>query len=122
MNRVSYSSRTASARACVLALKEFPRVNAFIEGDDVVYHNYVHLGIAVSTDRGLAVPVMRHAEQLSFARIEQEVKRLAQATRDGKLVYMMERRDIETKSAEAIADQLTLAFDKHCAATANVTN
>src|SRR5438128_1060888 len=73
------------ARASALALKEFPRVNASIEGDDVVYHNYVHLGIAVSTDRGLAVPVMRHAEQLSFARIEQEVKRLANATRDGKL-------------------------------------
>jgi len=73
------------ARATVLALKEFPRANAFIEGDDIIYHNYVHLGIAVSTDRGLAVPVMRHAEQLSFARIEQEVKRLAQATRDGKL-------------------------------------
>src|SRR5436309_212998 len=65
--------------------KESPRVNAFIEGDDVVYHNYVHLGIAVSTDRGLAVPVMRNAEQLSFARVEQEVKRLATATRDGKL-------------------------------------
>jgi 2-oxoglutarate dehydrogenase E2 component (dihydrolipoamide succinyltransferase) len=73
------------ARACALALKEFPRVNASIEGDDIVYHNYVHLGIAVSTDRGLAVPVMRNAEQLSFARVEQEVKRLATATRDGKL-------------------------------------
>src|SRR5205814_3456138 len=57
----------------------------YIEGEDVVYHNYVHLGIAVSTDRGLAVPVMRHAEQMSFARFESEIKRLAAATREGKL-------------------------------------
>jgi 2-oxoglutarate dehydrogenase E2 component (dihydrolipoamide succinyltransferase) len=73
------------ARACVLALKEFPKLNAFIEGDDVVYHQFVHLGIAVSTDRGLAVPVLRHAEKMSFAKIEAEIKRLATATRDGKL-------------------------------------
>jgi 2-oxoglutarate dehydrogenase E2 component (dihydrolipoamide succinyltransferase) len=73
------------ARACVLALKEFPKLNAFIEGDNVIYHQFVHLGIAVSTDRGLAVPVLRHAEKMSFARIEAEIKRLATATRDGKL-------------------------------------
>ncbi|MGD1278419.1 MAG: dihydrolipoyllysine-residue succinyltransferase [Tepidisphaeraceae bacterium] len=73
------------ARATVLALKEFPRLNAFIEGDDVVYHDFVHLGIAVSTERGLAVPVLRNAEKMSFARIETEVKRLAAATREGKL-------------------------------------
>ena len=72
-------------RAVVLALREFPRLNAYIDGEDVVYHNYVHLGIAVSTDRGLAVPVMRHVEQMSFAKIESEIKRLASATRDGKL-------------------------------------
>ena len=73
------------ARAAVLALKEFPKVNAFIEGDNVVYHQYVNLGIAVSTDRGLAVPVLRHAENMSFATIESEIKRLAGATREGKL-------------------------------------
>jgi 2-oxoglutarate dehydrogenase E2 component (dihydrolipoamide succinyltransferase) len=73
------------ARACILALKEFPRVNAFIEGDNVVYHQYVNLGIAVSTDRGLAVPILRNAEKMSFAKIETEIKRLAAATRDGKL-------------------------------------
>ena len=72
-------------RACVLALHEFPRVNAFLEGDDVVYHQYVHMGIAVSTYRGLAVPVLRHVERMSFARVESEIKRLAAATRDGKL-------------------------------------
>lgn len=72
-------------RAVVLGLKEFPRLNAYIDGDDIVYHNYVHLGIAVSTDRGLAVPVMRHVEQMSFAKVESEIKRLAAATREGKL-------------------------------------
>jgi 2-oxoglutarate dehydrogenase E2 component (dihydrolipoamide succinyltransferase) len=73
------------ARAVVLALKEFPRLNAFIEGDDVVYHQFVHLGIAVATDRGLAVPVLRNADKMTFARIEAEIKRLAAATREGKL-------------------------------------
>jgi 2-oxoglutarate dehydrogenase E2 component (dihydrolipoamide succinyltransferase) len=73
------------SRAAVLALKEFPRVNAYIEGDDVVYHNYVHLGLAVSTERGLAVPVMRNVQNLSFAAIENGIKRLATAVRDGKL-------------------------------------
>jgi len=73
------------ARACVLALKEFPKVNAFLDGDIVVYHQFVHLGIAVSTDRGLAVPVLRNAEKMTFAKIETEIKRLAGATRDGKL-------------------------------------
>jgi 2-oxoglutarate dehydrogenase E2 component (dihydrolipoamide succinyltransferase) len=77
------------ARACVLALREFPRVNAEIDaaggGDDVIYHNYVNLGIAVSTDRGLAVPVLRNVERMGFAQIEFEIKRLAAATREGKL-------------------------------------
>jgi 2-oxoglutarate dehydrogenase E2 component (dihydrolipoamide succinyltransferase) len=73
------------ARASAVALKELPRVNAFIEGDDIVYHNFIHLGIAVSTDRGLAVPVLRNVQDMSFARIESEIKRLATAVRDGKL-------------------------------------
>lgn len=82
---VSLGLMSFFARACVLALKEFPRVNASIEGDDVIYHQHVHLGIAVSTDRGLAVPVLRHVEKMSFAHIEAEIKRLANSTRDGKL-------------------------------------
>lgn len=73
------------AKAVVMGLKEFPRINAFIEGDDIVYHNYVHLGIAVSTERGLAVPVLRHVENMSFAHIEAEIKRLATNTREGRL-------------------------------------
>ncbi|MGE5612524.1 MAG: 2-oxoglutarate dehydrogenase complex dihydrolipoyllysine-residue succinyltransferase [Bacillota bacterium] len=73
------------ARATVLALKEIPQINAFLEGDDLVYHDYVNLGIAVSTERGLAVPVLRNVQDMSFARIEAEIKRLAAAARDGKL-------------------------------------
>src|SRR4030095_11742420 len=73
MHGVSLGLMSFFCRAVVLGLKEFPRLHAFIDGDDIVYHNFVHLGIAVSTDRGLAVPVMRHAEQMSFARIEAEI-------------------------------------------------
>lgn len=73
------------ARACVLALKEFPRVNASIEGNEVIYHDYINLGIAVSTDRGLVVPVLRDVQDMSFAEVEIEIKRLAKASRSGKL-------------------------------------
>jgi 2-oxoglutarate dehydrogenase E2 component (dihydrolipoamide succinyltransferase) len=73
------------ARAVVVGLREFPRINAFIEGTDVIYHSYVHLGIAVSTERGLAVPVLRDVQNMSFAKVEGEIKRLAAAARDGKL-------------------------------------
>jgi len=72
-------------RAAALALKEFPRINAFIDGGDIVYHDFVHLGIAVSTERGLAVPVLRNAHVMSFAQVESEIRRLATAARDGKL-------------------------------------
>jgi 2-oxoglutarate dehydrogenase E2 component (dihydrolipoamide succinyltransferase) len=73
------------SRAVSLGLKEFPRLNAFIDGSDIIYHNYVHLGVAVSTERGLVVPVLRNVESMSFAKIELEIKRLAGAARDGKL-------------------------------------
>ncbi|HET6249327.1 MAG TPA: 2-oxoglutarate dehydrogenase complex dihydrolipoyllysine-residue succinyltransferase [Tepidisphaeraceae bacterium] len=73
------------ARAVILALREFPRVNAFIDGKEVVYHNYVNLGVAVSSEKGLLVPVLKHAEQMSFAKIESEIKRVAGAVREGKL-------------------------------------
>ena len=73
------------ARAVVLGLKEFPRINGSIDGNDIIYHEYTNLGIAVSTDRGLAVPVLRNVEAMGFAKIESEIKRLAGAARDGKL-------------------------------------
>jgi 2-oxoglutarate dehydrogenase E2 component (dihydrolipoamide succinyltransferase) len=82
---VSLGFMSFFAKAVVLALREFPRVNAFLDGDEVVYHEYVNLGIAVSTERGLTVPVLQHVESMSFAKIEAEIKRLAGAARDGKL-------------------------------------
>ncbi len=72
-------------RACVLSLQKFPAINARIDGNELVYHNYVDVGIAVSTDRGLIVPVIRNAESLSMAEIEARVVDLATRGRDGKL-------------------------------------
>lgn len=82
---VSLGLMSFFSRATILALQDFPQVNAGIEGDDIVYHDYVNLGIAVSSERGLLVPVLRRADQLSMAQIEGEIKRLAQAARDNKL-------------------------------------
>jgi 2-oxoglutarate dehydrogenase E2 component (dihydrolipoamide succinyltransferase) len=73
------------ARACVAALREIPAINAEIRGDDIVYKHFVNLGIAVGTERGLVVPVVKHAERLSFADIEREIGRLAALAREGKL-------------------------------------
>ena len=73
------------SRAVILGLREFPRINAFIDGDDIVYHNHVNLGVAVSSERGLAVPVLKNAQTMSFAKIESEIKRLATAVRENKL-------------------------------------
>lgn len=61
-------------KACVEALKDVPQLNAFIEGDDLVYHHYYHIGVAVGSERGLVVPVIRHADQLGFAEIEQIIQ------------------------------------------------
>jgi 2-oxoglutarate dehydrogenase E2 component (dihydrolipoamide succinyltransferase) len=72
-------------KAICQALKDFPAVNASIEGDEIVYHDYCDISIAVSTPRGLVVPVIRNAELLSMAQIEAEVVRLAGRGRDGKL-------------------------------------
>jgi 2-oxoglutarate dehydrogenase E2 component (dihydrolipoamide succinyltransferase) len=60
-------------KACVDALEEFPEINAFIDGKEIVYHHYHHIGVAVSADRGLVVPVIRNAESLSFAQLEQAI-------------------------------------------------
>jgi 2-oxoglutarate dehydrogenase E2 component (dihydrolipoamide succinyltransferase) len=72
--------------ACIAALREIPNVNAEIRGDDVVHRDFVHLGIAVGTERGLVVPVVRDADLLSIAELEQEIARLAGLARDGKLL------------------------------------
>ena len=72
-------------KACTIALKEVPGVNAMIDGDEIVYHDYADIGVAVSTPKGLVVPVLKNAEGLTLAQIEKEIKRLALKGRDGKL-------------------------------------
>jgi 2-oxoglutarate dehydrogenase E2 component (dihydrolipoamide succinyltransferase) len=73
------------AWASALALKQFPILNAQLDGNEIVYHEHVHLGVAVSTERGLVVPVLRNVESLSLPRIEAEIKRVAAAAKEGKL-------------------------------------
>ncbi|SES36849.1 2-oxoglutarate dehydrogenase complex dihydrolipoyllysine-residue succinyltransferase [Rhizobium sp. NFR03] len=72
-------------KAVTHALKELPAVNAEIDGTDLVYKNFCHVGMAVGTDKGLVVPVIRDADQMSIAQIEKELGRLAKAARDGSL-------------------------------------
>jgi len=72
-------------KAVTHALKEIPSVNAEIDGDDMVYKNYAHIGVAVGTDKGLVVPVVRNADQLSIAGIEKDIARLGKLARDGGL-------------------------------------
>jgi len=72
-------------KAVTHALKEIPSVNAEIDGTDIIYKNYAHLGVAVGTEKGLVVPVVRDADQMSIADIEQDIGRLGRAARDGKL-------------------------------------
>ena len=72
-------------KAVVRALKEFPQVNSMIDGDDMVSFDYQDISIAVSGPKGLMVPVVRNAENLSFAGVEKEIKRLAEKVRDGKI-------------------------------------
>jgi 2-oxoglutarate dehydrogenase E2 component (dihydrolipoamide succinyltransferase) len=74
------------ARACVAALEAVPAVNAEIRGEDVVYKHFVHLGIAVGSEKGLVVPVVRDADRRSLAEIEREIERLAELARTGKLM------------------------------------
>ena len=73
------------AKACSVALAEWPSVNAYIDGDQIVYHDYTDISIAVSTPRGLTVPVIRNVESLSMADIEKKVVELATKARDSKL-------------------------------------
>ena len=72
-------------KACIIALKEIPSVNAEIEGDDIVYKNYYDIGVAVGTERGLVVPVVRGADELTFAEIEKRINDFGLRARDNKL-------------------------------------
>ena len=72
-------------KACVLGLKNYPAINAEIQGDEIVYKNYYNISIAVGTDRGLVVPVLRNSDEMSFAEIEKGIGSLGQKARDGKI-------------------------------------
>jgi len=72
-------------KACVAALKTFPSVNAEIEEDEIIYKNYYNISFAVGTEKGLVVPVLRDADQLSFADIEKNIKTISEKARDGKI-------------------------------------
>jgi len=76
---------SAFAKACTLALKEIPAANASIEGDEIVYRDYVDLSVAVATPKGLVTPVVRNAEGMNFLDIEKEIAGLGKKARDGKL-------------------------------------
>jgi len=72
-HNVSLGFMSFFVKACVEALKEIPEINAFIDGSDIIYHNYQHIGVAVGTERGLVVPVIRHAERMSYAQVEKAI-------------------------------------------------
>ena len=72
-------------KACVVALKNFPVVNAEIDGDEIIYKNYYNISFAVGTEKGLVVPVLRDVDELSFAEIEKNIKEISEKARDGKL-------------------------------------
>ena len=73
-------------KACVLGLKAFPAINAEIEGQEIIYKNYYNISFAVGTEKGLVVPVLRNADELSFAEIEKNIKIISEKARDGKLI------------------------------------
>jgi len=73
-------------KACVVGLKNYPIINAEIQGDEIVYKNYYNISIAVGTDRGLVVPVLRSTDEMSFADIEKNISLLGEKARDGKIV------------------------------------
>ena len=72
-------------RACTEALKRYPAVNAFLDGDDIVYHGYQDIGVAVSSPRGLVVPVLRNVDSMGLAQVEKEIREFGLKAKDGKL-------------------------------------
>ena len=70
---------------CSWHLNAFPAVNAEIDGEDIIYKNYYNISFAVGTEKGLVVPVLRNADELSFADIEKNIKEISEKARDGKL-------------------------------------
>ena len=84
-NAIGLGFMSFFTKACAIALQKFPAINAYIDDENIIYHDFVDISIAVSTPKGLVVPVVRNAESLSFAEIEKDIKRLALLGRDGNL-------------------------------------
>lgn len=84
-HEVKLGFMSAFAKACCHALKEIPAANASIEGDSIVYRDYVDLSVAVATPKGLVTPVVRNAEAMGFIDIEKEIAELGKKAKDGKL-------------------------------------
>jgi 2-oxoglutarate dehydrogenase E2 component (dihydrolipoamide succinyltransferase) len=72
-------------KAAVEALKRFPTVNAYVDGDDIIYHGYYDVGVAVGSERGLVVPILRDVERMPFSEIERKIRDYGERARDGKL-------------------------------------
>ena len=72
-------------KACVIGLKNFPAINSEVQGEEIVYKNYYNISFAVGTDKGLVVPVLKNADELSFADIEKNIKEISEKAKDGKL-------------------------------------
>jgi 2-oxoglutarate dehydrogenase E2 component (dihydrolipoamide succinyltransferase) len=84
-HEVSLGFMSFFLKACVAALKEIPEVNAFVEGDEIIYHNYQHIGVAIGSGKGLVVPVIRHAESLGFAELEKAIIDYVKKIQDNRL-------------------------------------
>lgn len=84
-HQISLGFMSFFIKATVQALREFPEINAFIEGEDIVYHDYIHVGVAVGSPRGLVVPVIRHADTLGFAQLERSIQDFVEKIRDNRL-------------------------------------
>lgn len=84
-NGVRLGFMSVFVKAAVEALKRFPIVNAYVDGDDVIYHGYYDVGVAVGSERGLVVPILRDVEQMSFAEVERKIRDYGERARDGKL-------------------------------------
>tara|TARA_Y100000996_G_scaffold277239_1_gene218588 strand:+ start:340 stop:1608 length:1269 start_codon:yes stop_codon:yes gene_type:complete len=83
--RIKLGLMSFFVKACVVALKNFPAVNAEIENDEIIYKNYYNISFAVGTDKGLVVPVLKNADELSFADIEKNIKEISEKAKEGKL-------------------------------------
>ncbi len=84
-NGVRLGFMSVFVKAAVEALKRFPIVNAYVDGDDIIYHGYYDVGVAVGSERGLVVPILRDVERMSFAEVERKIRDYGERARDGKL-------------------------------------